>query len=57
LSRKGKLLNPQTGESGEWVLLGEGRNLAKMGLDELTFEQTLAYLENGEHQKLGEYNV
>jgi hypothetical protein len=30
----------------------EGRNLARMGLEGLTLEQTLAYLENGEHPYL-----
>ena len=35
----------------------EGRNLAKMGLEGLTLEQTMSYLENGEHPKLGENSV
>jgi opine dehydrogenase len=35
----------------------EGRNLKKMGLEGLTLEQTLVYLEDGKHPKLGEKNV
>ncbi len=35
----------------------EGRNLAKMGLEGLTLDQTLTYLENGKHPMLGEYIV